>query len=383
MNIVYLDNNATTRMDPLVAERMHELHLQGVYNSASQHRAGRQALHLLEQAKVEIAESVGASFGGPNGVQVLLTSGGTEANNLAISGLVARRGGTVIVAATEHPSVLEAARHITLPGHLRILPVDGHGICDLNRLEHWLQEIDRSPGESVTLVSVMLGNNETGVIQDLKSICDLCRPFGVPVHCDVVQAVGKVPLDMKSIGLSALTLTAHKIHGPVGIGALIVQSDLQLVPLMYGGGQQLGLRPGTEPVIPAVALAAALTQSRLAAENGAYCRVEQLRDQFEQRLLQEADVVVVGQHAPRLPHTSNVSFLGVDRQALHMALDLKGLACSTGSACSSGSARPSGSLVAMGLPEDVVRGALRFSFSRFSSQVDVEMATGIILDVLQ
>jgi cysteine desulfurase len=383
MNTVYLDNNATTRIDPVVAERMHELHLQGVYNPASQHRAGRHALHLLERAKVEIAESVGASFGGSDGVQVLLTSGGTEANNLAISGLLARRRGIVIVAATEHPSVLEAARHFAPPGHLRVLPVDGDGICDLDLLEHWLQETDRSPGESVTLVSIMLGNNETGVIQDLKSICDLCHRFGIPIHCDVVQAAGKIPLDMQSIGLSALTLTAHKIHGPIGIGALILQSGLLPVPLMYGGGQQLGLRPGTEPVVPAVAFAAALTQSRIAAENGAYCRVEQLRDQFEQRLVQEADVYVVGQRAPRLPHTSNVSFLRVDRQALHMALDLKGLACSTGSACSSGSATPSGSLVAMGLPQDIVRGALRFSFSRFSSQLDVDLATGIILDALQ
>ena len=374
---IYFDNNATTHIDPVVAERLHELNLAGISNPASQHRPGRRALHLLEEAKSEILELVGAPNHGMSSARLILTSGGTEANNLAVFGLLARRPGTVIVGATDHPSIIEAARAACRHDELRILPVDGHGLCDLDCLQSWLSEI-YAAGRSVSFVSIMLGNNETGVIQDMKKISQICRAFGVPVHSDIVQAVGKIETSMTELGLSAATLTAHKIHGPVGIGALVLDHQLSIDPMIIGGGQQLGLRAGTEPVIPAVGLATALSEICKARLAGVYDRLRELRDSFEVRLTEACDAVIVAGDAPRLPHTSNLSFPGRDRQALHMALDLNGLACSTGSACSSGSGRPSGSLVAMQLPDDVVRSALRFSFSRFSTSEEVDSAIKIV-----
>lgn len=377
MKPIYLDNNATTYLDPLVAKQMYDLALRGVANPASQHRPGREALHLLEQAKTQILASLGSPLDTFETPQVILTSGGTEANNLALFGSLAKRPGYIIVGATDHPSVIEAARHAVPVEKCKILPVDQNGLCSLDALSDILHSI-YAAGDRVSLVSVMLGNNETGVLQDIAQICQLCQEYSVPVHSDIVQAVGKIPVDMKALGLSAVTLTAHKIHGPVGIGGLIVSPSFSLQPMLVGGGQQLGLRPGTEPVIPAVGLAGCLEQIMLALESGTYSHIEDLRNRFEERLVETCDAFVVAADAPRLPHTSNISFPGIDRQALHMALDLKGVACSTGSACSSGSGRPSGSLVAMGLADDVIQGSLRFSLSRFTSEEDILTAAEIV-----
>jgi cysteine desulfurase len=383
MSPIYLDNNATTHLDPVVAQRMYALHLEGISNPASQHRQGRQALHLLEEAKSQILELLAAPRVGMESARIVLTSGGTEANNLVIYGLLATRPGIAIVGGTDHPSVIEAARlYSKKPDQCRVLPARNDGRFDIEQLETWLDEIYSSPSGQVSLVSIMLGNNETGVLQDLKNMCAVCDKYQVPVHSDIVQAVGKIPFDMSDIGLAAVTLTAHKIHGPVGIGALVLDHSLSIEPLIVGGGQQLGMRAGTEPVIPAVGLALALRQICEAREAGVFHQVARMRDHFEQTIAAMVDVRVIGQAAPRLPHTSNLSFVGLDRQALHMALDLNGLACSTGSACSSGSSRPSGSLVAMGLPNEVILGSLRFSFSRFTTDEDVSRALEIIANVL-
>ena len=373
---IYFDNNATTHMDSVVAECMHSLNLEGTANPASQHRQGRRALHLIEAAKTDILKAVDAPWAGMDSAQVILTSGGTEANNLAVFGMLKMRPGIAIVGSTDHPSILEAAKHDRDPSEFRVLSVDQRGQFNKEQLAHWLET------ETVSFVSLMLGNNETGIIQDLKTICEMCRPYGVPVHSDIVQAIGKIPVSFRELGLSAATLTGHKIHGPVGVGALIVDSELKLEPVMIGGGQQLGLRAGTEPVVPAVGLACSLREIIGALEAGEFEKVLKLRDEFEQLALGLENVQVVGADAPRLPHTSNLSFIGADRQALHMALDLAGLACSTGSACSSGSSRPSGSLVAMQLPDDVVRGSLRFSLSRFSTHKEVNQAFSILSEAL-
>lgn len=373
---IYFDNNATTHMDPVVAECMHALNLEGIANPASQHSQGRRALSLIEEAKTDILKAVDAPWAGMDSAQVILTSGGTEANNLAVFGLLKMRPGLAVVGSTDHPSILEAAKHGRDSSQFKVLSVDTNGQFNRSELANLLEH------EQVSFVSLMLGNNETGILQDLKAICDLCRPYGVPVHSDIVQAIGKVPVSFREIGLSAATLTGHKIHGPVGVGALIVSNDLQLEPVMIGGGQQLGIRAGTEPVIPAVGLACSLKQIISALDNGEFDTVRELRDEFEQLACELDNVEVVGLDAPRLPHTSNLSFIGADRQALHMALDLGGLACSTGSACSSGSSRPSGSLVAMQLPDDIVRGSLRFSLSRFSTRSEVLQAIEILTQAL-
>ncbi len=362
------DNNATTTIDPLVAQRILELHLEGLANPASQHRAGRLALRHLEQAKSSLLDALGAPNSGMDSAQVILTSGGTEANNLAIRGYSVVRPGVVWVAGTEHSSVLDPARNLPLE-RFRLLPVDRSGRCDLLPLEEGL----RHEASQISLVSVMLGNNETGVIQDLQAICQLCSKYAIPVHSDAVQAVGKIPVDMRAVGLSALSLTAHKLHGPVGIGALILLQGQTISPLLLGGGQQLGLRPGTEPVVPAVALAQAVQAGCQAVERGELLHIAEYRDRFESALLDLGDVEVIAADALRLPHVANLAFRGLDRQALLMALDFAGVACSSGSACASGSSRPSHVLTAMGLPDSTTASSIRFSFSRFTTLQEVEL----------
>lgn len=375
---LYFDNNATTRIDPTVAQLIFDLQMEGLANPASQHRAGRWALRRLEQAKSQLLDAIAAPNTGMNSAQVVLTSGGTEANNLAIRGYATQRPGLVIVAGTEHSSLLDPARDLG-PTRCRMLPVDRCGRCDLQTLEDWI----KADAAAISLVSVMLGNNETGVIQDLQTICVLCRKYGIPVHSDAVQAVGKIDVDMRSLGLSALTITAHKLHGPVGIGALVLLHGEQIAPLMLGGGQQLGLRPGTEPVAPAVALAAAVELGRLAVAQGAYSRLAALRDRFETALMELGEVEVVAAAADRLPHVANVAFVGLDRQALQMALDFAGVACSTGSACASGSSRPSHVLTTMDLSDAAIAGSLRFSFSRFTTSQEVDTGIELISKVVR
>lgn len=376
--MIYLDNNATTPIDPAIARLMYDLLLENLANPASQHRAGRLALRRLEEAKNSLLDALRAPNSGMETAQVILTSGGTEANNLAINGYAALRPGLVIVAASEHSSLLDPARQLG-PERFRSLPIDSCGRCDLQVLEDWLKIDARRVG----LVSVMLGNNETGVIQELQKICQLCRHYSIPVHCDAVQAVGKIPLDMRQLGLSALSLTAHKLHGPVGIGALVLLPGEKIAPMLLGGGQQLGLRPGTEPVVPAVALAQAVQSSCLALAKGVYDEVAHFRVHFEAALLALGDIEIIGAGTERLPHVSNVAFLGLDRQAVQMALDLAGLACSTGSACASGSSRPSHVLTAMGLSQSAINGSIRFSFSRFTKPDEVDKAVDLIAGVLK
>ncbi len=385
MDTLYFDSNATTHIDPQVLRRMNELHSAGFANAASQHRAGRAALRVLEQAKADILSAVDAPSDGMETAQIILTSGGTEANNLAIAGLNRSREdnapdettphsvrpSNTVVSSIEHPSVLEAA--VEWSPRIRILPVDASGQVRFDVLENWLQTADAN-NDRISLVSVMLGNNETGVVQNLTDICDLCHRFGALVHSDIVQAVGKIPFSMRKTGVDAITLTAHKIHGPPGIGALIVKHGLPIRPMLFGGGQQLEIRPGTEPVVLADALSLALKISLEYQSSGVYERLAQTRNHFEGELCNQLpDVEVISKLATRLPHTASISFLGVDRQALLMALDLAGVACSTGSACASGSGRPSHVLQAMQLSKVTVDSAIRFSFSRMTTDYDVDL----------
>jgi cysteine desulfurase len=375
---LYFDNNATTLVDPALAQLMYQLQLEGLANPASQHRAGRTALRRLEEAKNRLLKALGAPSSGMDAAQVIMTSGGTEANNLVIHGYTQQRPGEVIVAATEHASLLDPARQLGTQ-RCRVLPVDHRGLCDLQVLEDWLQH----DSTSISLVSVMLGNNETGVIQDLASICKLCQRYSIPVHSDAVQAVGKIAVDMQQLGLSALSLTAHKLHGPAGIGALILLHGERIAPLLLGGGQQLGIRPGTEPVVPAVALSLAVETSCLAVDEGRYVELAILRNHFEQSLLALGDTEVLAGDTERLPHVANIAFLGLDRQAVQMALDFAGVACSTGSACASGSGRPSHVLTAMGLSPQAIHGSIRFSFSRYTTPEEVELGIEIVSRVVR
>ena len=387
MDTLYFDNNATTPIDPAVVHRMQDLYSRKLANSASQHRAGRASLRVLEQAKADLLQSIDAPAEGMDTAQVILTSGGTEANNLAIAGLCRPSDENVhqpsanmtntIISSIEHPSVLEAAAEWS--PRIQVLPVDNTGLVRLDVLEEWLTTA-ASKADRVGLVSIMLGNNETGVLQDLPEICRICHRYDAIVHSDIVQAVGKIPFSMRGSRVDAVTLTAHKLHGPVGVGALVVRHGLSVQPMLFGGGQQLAIRPGTEPVVLADGFALALRQTLDAQSKGAYEQLARLRNLFELSLEDQLpNIEVVSRNVARLPHTSNIAFHGVDRQALLMALDMAGIACSTGSACASGSGRPSHVLQAMQLPKETVGSALRFSFSRMTT--DDELKEGVLLTV--
>lgn len=364
---IYLDYNATTPLSPVVAEAMRQCDDEGYLNPESQHQFGQRARRRLEEAREAIARWLGARFGSQQADRVVLTSGGTEANNLALRGLVANPPGHVLVSAIEHPSVLGAAEHLEQRGFaVERLPVSRDGLVDLEALRDALRP-------NTQLVSVMLVNNETGVVQPVAEIASICAAHGVPVHTDAVQAIGKLPVDFRALGVAAMSLTAHKFHGPRGIGALVVRHDVTVRPLLFGGFQQAGLRPGTESVTLAVGLEAALSETADVDERGR--RLLGLRERFEQRLTASIpNIVIHGSNSRRAPHTSNVAFPGVDRQVLAVALDLAGVACSTGSACASGSSDPSHVLVAMGVGEGYFRSSLRFSFGPPLTLADIDVA---------
>ena len=367
MTRIYLDNNATTPIDPLVADSIASIHRESLGNPASQHWAGSLARRLLEDAREAIAEVLGAHVGSGIGDRVVLTSGGTEANNLVLRGLAGRTPGDLLVSAVEHPSVLETTASLEKEGHrVHILPVDASGVIELDALAGNLSQQTR-------LVSVMLANNETGVLQPIARIAELCRRAGVPFHTDAVQAVGKIPVSFTDLGVNAMSVAAHKFHGPVGIGALLLTGDLEIDPIMHGGFQQFGQRPGTEPVALAVGMARALTLWRDRGEERQTV-LKQLRDEFEGLLRTESSLIVHAADAPRVPQTSCISFPGVDRQRLVIALDMAGIACSTGSACASGSSEPSHVLLAMGISDRCIQSAIRFSVGHQNTMAEIKAA---------
>jgi cysteine desulfurase len=229
------------------------------------------------------------------------------------------------------------------------------------------------------LIAVMLGNNETGVLQPVERISQIAAEAGVPVHTDAVQPVGKLPVNFRQLGVATMTVTAHKFHGPIGIGVLVVRAGVELKPLLFGGHQQEGFRPGTEPVVLAAGMRAALEAWHREADER-LGRMQTLRDEFESLLLADCpELIVYGRQADRLPHTSHIGFPGVDGQAMGMALDLAGVACSTGSACASGSSKPSPILLAMGVAEGLARSSLRFSFGAHSTTEEMREASRRIL----
>lgn len=377
MDHIYLDNNATTRIDHRVADAIYECHRAGYVNPASQHRLGQKSRQLLEDARETAARILGCRTSGVDADRVVFTSGGTEANNLAIRGLAGSEPGRVVVSAIEHPSVLATADSLGRQSFdVRQLRVSPDGIVDIEHLRQLLHD-------QTKLVSVMLGNNETGVLQPIREIAGICQAAGVPMHTDAVQAVGKIPVSFREFGVSALSLAAHKFHGPLGIGALVIRHGVQLDATLYGGFQQLGLRPGTESVALAVGLRRALELWEAESEER-YERMRELRDHLEQSIQRELEeVVVIGGESGRLPHTSNLAFPGFDRQALFMALDSAGVACSTGSACASGSSERSPALVAMGLPSDVTDGSLRFSLGADTTKAEIDEVIRRILGMIK
>jgi cysteine desulfurase len=370
---VYLDHAATTPVRPEVLEAMLPyLTAQAFGNPSSAHRFGRAARAGIEQARRQVAEAVGAE---PN--QVVFTSGGTEADNLGIVGaaLAARERGAgmcAVVSAIEHKAVLAAAHAVChLGGREVLLPVNSGGQVDLDAL-------DTALADDPAVVSVMWVNNETGVIQPVSEIAGRCREAGVIFHTDAVQALGKVPVSVAELSCTLLTLSGHKIGAPKGIGALIVRDRKAIEAIIHGGGQQFGLRPGTENVAGAVALGRAAQLA--AAEQASLAeRLCTLRNELAARLKSAvADLVVNAEGSRRAPHLLSVAVHGADSEALLMHLDLAGIAASSGSACSTGAVEPSHVLVAMGVPRDLALGSIRFSFGRESTREDVDRAVEVV-----
>jgi cysteine desulfurase len=359
MNAIYLDNNASSPMLPPVWEAMKPFLCDHPGNPASSHRFGRHARQALENAREQIAALLDAQ---PD--EVVFTSGATEANNLALFGLAGERG-VILTSALEHPCVLEPIRRL----------VQQHGFmrCDLPIALTGVAEITEAALEEVRLATLMLANHETGAVQPVEALAT--RLAGrAPLHCDAAAAAGKMPISFGRLGVAALTISAHKFHGPQGVGALLIQRRAKVRPLIFGGHQQQGKRPGTEPVALAVGMAAALAWSvqQLDANRA---HVLGLRRRFLEALRRDAGPVILnGPEEGGLPHALNVSFPGCQADALMMSLDLAGVACSTGSACSSGSLLASPVLAAMKVPREALASALRFSLSALLSEPDVDEA---------
>jgi cysteine desulfurase len=354
----YLDHNATTPPRPESAEAIsHALKQWG--NPSSVHAHGRAARRIVEDARRQVARLAGADPG-----TVVFTSGGTEANNLALRGCGRTR---ILVSAIEHPSVLEAADDI------ETIPVDADGVVDLDALQAMLRD------EGGAVVSVMLANNETGVIQPVPRAAAIAHEAGALFHCDAVQGAGKLPLDFGVLGVDMLTLSAHKIGGPKGAGALIVSDHVQLAPIMRGGGQERGRRNGTEnvPGIAGFGAAAELAAAEVASAGS----LAALRDMLEERVLAEIPGarIVAGQ-VDRLPNTSCVALPGISAETQIMALDLAGYAASAGSACSSGKVKASRVLRAMGLEDDIAACAIRVSLGHGNDVSDIEGFTAAYRD---
>lgn len=360
---IYFDNNATTALDERVLDAMLPYLREHHANASSLHRGGRTARSAIDRAREQVAALVDAQ---PD--QVIFTSGGTEANNMALKGLAAAMQPACLrISPVEHAAVLEPAAALQRDGWtLETMPVDGDGCVT--------REAFADAG-AVKLASCMLANNETGVIQEVAALADQARSQAIILHCDAVQAAGKMPLSYAQLGVHVMTLSAHKIHGPKGIGALVVDRGTEIAPLLHGGGHEGGLRGGTENTAAIVGFGAAAELAVRELEHRA-AHMRRLRDQLEAGLNSIPGVQIFATGAHRLPNTVQFAVAGYEGESLLMALDHHDIAVSSGSACESGSGEPSHVLTAMGIPEQIARGAIRVSFGKdnHSDQVDTFVA---------
>ncbi|HTY60567.1 MAG TPA: cysteine desulfurase family protein [Bacteroidota bacterium] len=378
MRRIYLDHTATTPLDPRVMEAMRPCFSGTFGNASSIHSYGREAREVLERARAIVARSIGAEPG-----EVIFTSGGTESDNLAITGVASALGDRngIVTASTEHHAVLEPCRYLEQKGHrVTFLPVDSGGRVDLDALRG-------AVGERTALVSVMHANNETGTIADIAAMAEIARNAGALFHTDAVQSAGKIPVDVRRLGVDLMTLSAHKMYGPKGIGALFLRRGVPLDPLVRGGGQERGRRPGTENVPLAVGFAEAFSLALSSMEEES-ARLRVLRDALEERLrVLFPGIIVNGGTALRLPHVLNISFgrpaYPLEGDMLVMNMDLEGVAVTSGSACTSGSLEPSHVIRAMGRDEETAKATLRFSFGRGNTMEDVEEVAERVDTVVQ
>ena len=364
---VYLDNNATTPVLPEVLDAMRPYFGEHFGNASSIHHHGQETRAAVERARESVAELVGCRSS-----EIVFTSGGTEADNLAIFGL-ARSGDHVITSTIEHHAVMNACKHLEQKGcEVTSIPVDGR--CQVDP-----DDVKRALRSNTKLITIMLANNETGVVQPVEQIGKIAAEADVYFHTDAVQAAGKIPLDVSKIGCDLLTISGHKIHASQGNGALYVRKGTLLEPMLYGGSHERSRRAGTENVPGIVALGKAAELALTAFERGDDKKMAEMRDRLERELLSQIEATGVnGEGAPRVPNTTNIYFDYIEGEALVIALDLKGLAVSTGAACSSGSIEPSHVLTAMGLRPDRARASIRFSLGKQNKPEDVDFALSVV-----
>lgn len=374
MHYVYLDHAATTPMRAEVLEAMLPYFADHAGNASSLHRAGQLAKKALEESRDTVARALGAD---PK--EIYFTSGGTESDNQAIVGVAraqAQRGRHIVTSIIEHHAVLNVCHWLESQGYVvSYVRVDQHGLIDL-------QALQESLCPDTMLISVMLANNEVGTIEPLAEITRLGHARGILVHTDAVQAVGKLPVRVNELGVDLLSLTAHKFCGPKGVGALYVRRGTPIEPLLYGGHQEQALRPGTQNIPGIVGLATALRLATVELPTEA-ARLCTLRDRLQQGLLAQIPQALVNGHPiSRLPNILNVSFDGVVGESLLMALDIKGIAVSTGSACAAGSTEPSHVMQALRLERSRADGSLRFSLGHTSTEEDIDYTLQTLVEVV-
>ncbi len=367
MRRVYLDNNATTPVLPEVLEAMRPYFAEQFGNASSIHHHGQETRAAVERARESLAALIGCRAS-----EIVFTSGGTEGDNLAISG-VTRAGDHVITSTIEHHAVLNSCKHLEAMGcEVTYVPVDGRGLVDPD-------DVRRALRPNTKLITIMMANNETGVLQTVEEIGKIAAEADVYFHTDAVQAAGKTPIEVKRIGCDLLSISGHKLHAPQGVGALYVGKGTILQPMFYGGSHERSRRAGTENVPGIIGLGKAAEIAREALDRGGLERMAAMRDGIEQTILSQVEATGVnGEGAPRVPNTTNIHFDYIEGEALVIALDLKGLAVSTGAACSSGAIEPSHVLTAMGLPPEIARASLRFSLGKQNTPEDVQFALDLV-----
>jgi cysteine desulfurase len=364
---IYLDNNATTPVLPEVLEAMGPYFGEHFGNASSIHHHGQETRAAVERARDSVAALLGCRAS-----EIVFTSGGTEGDNLAIAGLTGA-GDHIVTSSVEHHAVLYAGKHLEETGcDVTYVPVDGRGLVDPD-------DVRRALRPDTKLISIMMANNETGVLQPVEEIGKIAAEADVYFHTDAVQAVGKVPIDVKRIACDALAISGHKMHAPQGVGALYVRKGTRLQPLFYGGRQERSRRAGTENVPGIVALGKAAQLAMQGFEHSDDKKMSALRDRLQQGILAQVEEAGVNSEgAPRVPNTTNIFFDHIEGESMVISLDLKGLAVSTGAACSSGAIEPSHVLMAMGLRAHRARASVRFSLGKQNTAEDIEVALRLV-----
>jgi cysteine desulfurase len=366
MRRIYLDNNATTPVLPEVLDAMRPFFTEHFGNASSIHHHGQETRAAIEHARESVAKLLGCQTS-----EIVFTSGGTESDNLAIFG-IAHPGDHIITSTIEHHAVMNACKHLEKKGcEVTSVPVDSRGQVDPD-------DVKRALRPNTKLISIMTANNETGVLQPVEAIGKIAAEADVYFHTDAVQAAGKIPIDVNQIACDLLTISGHKIHAPQGIGALYVRKGTHLEAMLYGGTHERQRRAGTENVPGIIGLGIAAELARAAFDRGDDQKLAALRNHLESKLRQIESTGTNGEGAPRVPNTANISFDGIEGESLVIALDLNGIAVSTGAACSSGAIEASHVLTAMGLRPNQARGSIRFSLGKQTTVEDVDFALSLV-----